>query len=252
LRANPSDRIGGAYHRPSKPPKRKRRRTTARRLGRWLVIGVLLGLTISVLLVLPLRWINPPTTAFVLQDSAAQNVLFYDWAAWENIGTAGPLAVVAAEDQRFATHFGFDINSIRQSLEARADGATLRGASTITQQTAKNLYLWPGRNFLRKGIEAYFTVLIETALSKQRILEIYLNIIEFGPGIFGISAASNTYFGKSPDALTDTEAALLAAVLPNPKALHVNDPSDYVRDRQRWIDSQMQRLRREDWITLVQ
>jgi len=238
--------------RPEPPRPKKRRRSAVRQLGRWLLIGLFVGLILSWLLVLPLRWINPPTTAFLLQDDIAQQALFYDWLAWEDIGGAAPLAVVAAEDQKFATHFGFDFTSIRRSLEASADGAALRGASTITQQTAKNLYLWPGRNFLRKGIEAYFTLLLETALGKRRILEIYLNIIEFGPGIFGVSAASKTFFGKSPDALTDAEAALLAAVLPNPRVLLVAGPSDYVRQRQRWIIGQMDRLRREGWIDSLQ
>ena len=199
-------------------------------------------------MVLPLRWIDPPTTAFMLQDDSGRDTLLHEWSAWTDIGIIPPVAVVAAEDQKFADHSGFDLNSIRQSVEDYADGESLRGASTITQQVAKNLYLWSGRSFFRKGIEAYFTVLIEATLSKQRILEIHLNIAEFGPGVYGVRAASKRYFGKAPNELTDSEAALLAAVLPNPKQLHAETPSAYVLGRQSWIVSQMQRLRREQWI----
>jgi monofunctional biosynthetic peptidoglycan transglycosylase len=203
-------------------------------------------------MVVPLRWLNPPTTAFILQDNITPQYFLSDWSTWENLGTASPLAVVASEDQLFANHFGFDLQSIRRSIEDHADGASLRGASTITQQVAKNLYLWSGRSFLRKGIEAYFTVLIETTLSKKRILEIYLNVAEFGPGIYGVGAASDAYFGKTPSELTNAEAALLAAALPNPKQLQVAKPSPYVLERQSWILQQMQRLQRERWITLLQ
>lgn len=198
-------------------------------------------------MVLPLRWIDPPTTAFMLQDDSDRKPVRYEWSAWENIGTTSPIAVVAAEDQKFASHFGFDLKSIRESVEDFNDGASLRGASTITQQVAKNLYLWPGRSFLRKGIEAYFTVLIEVTWPKKRILEIYLNIAEFGPGIYGVGAASEIYFGKSPIELSDAEAALLAAVLPNPKQLRVSQPTPYLLERRTWIIEQMQRLRREQW-----
>jgi len=245
------DRIGGGY-----PPLLARPKTQSRgalrRLGRWLGVCILVGVILSWMVVLPLRWIDPPATAFMLQDDSRRETILYEWSAWSDIGVASPIAVVAAEDQKFSSHFGFDLKSIQQSVEEHADGASLRGASTITQQVAKNLYLWSGRNFLRKGIEAYFTVLLEVALSKKRILEIYLNIAEFGPGIYGVRAASETYFGKAPNELTDAEAALLAAVLPNPKRLHAGNPSAYVRQRQSWIMQQMQRLRRERWIYSLQ
>lgn len=188
----------------------------------------------------------------MLQDKYKQELLLSGWWTWTDIGGASAIAVVAAEDQRFANHFGFDFRSIQQSLENHTDGTSLRGASTITQQVAKNLFLWPGRSFLRKGIEAYFTILIEATLSKKRILEIYLNIAEFGPGIYGVGAASKAYFGRPPSELTNADAALLAAVLPNPKQLHIDNPSAYVMQRQVWITEQMQRLQREGWITLLQ
>jgi len=202
-------------------------------------------------MVSPFRWIDPPTTAFMLQDNSGRIPVLYEWVAWRDAGVATPIAVVASEDQKFADHFGFDVKSIRDSVEDFSDGGSLRGASTITQQVAKNMYLWSGKSFLRKGIEAYFTVLIEATWSKKRILEIYVNIAEFGPGIYGVGAASKTFFGKSPVDLSGAEAALLAAVLPNPKQLRVDDPTPYVRERQSWIIKQMQRLRREQWIMLL-
>ena len=203
---------------------------------------------LSLLLVLPLRWVNPPTTAFMLQDDSGVQPLQREWVNWTDMGDALPIAVIASEDQKFASHSGFDVESIRDSVDEYAEGQALRGASTITQQVAKNLYLWPSRSFVRKGFEAYFAILLEALLSKKRILEIYVNIAEFGPGIYGAGAASAAHFDKAPSALDDTEAALLAAVLPNPRRLHVSRPSPYVRERQAWIIENMQRLRREQWL----
>lgn len=215
---------------------------------RWfalLVIGLMLA---SACLVLPLRWIEPPTTAFMLGDKSGRDPVLYEWTGWSALGSSAALAVVAAEDQKFASHFGFDLKSIQNSVMQYREGGTLRGASTITQQVAKNLYLWPGRSFMRKGIEAWFAMLIELCWPKRRILEVYLNIAEFGPGVYGVPAASRVYFGRTAAALGDAEAALLAAVLPNPHSLDVARPSDYVRARQRWILEQMRRLRREGWL----
>jgi monofunctional biosynthetic peptidoglycan transglycosylase len=247
MRVFPSDRIGQAY-RPRRRRNNEKGRSLLKRLIRWFSIVGLSAFGLSLLMVLPLRWIDPPTTAFMLQDKSSRKPVLYEWVAWNDIGVASPISVVAAEDQKFASHFGFDLNSIRESVEEFNDGASLRGASTITQQVAKNLYLWPSKSFLRKGIEAYLTVLIEATWSKKRILEIHLNIAEFGPGIYGVGAASRAYFGKSPIELSDAEAALLAAVLPNPKRLRVDNPTPYVRERQNWILGQMQRLRHEQWL----
>lgn len=213
---------------------------------------VALFVLLSALLVLPWRWIEPPTSSFMLQDASGRIPVAYQWTDWPGLGSAAAIAVVAAEDQKFAQHFGFDLRSIQDSVIKYRDGSSLRGASTITQQVAKNLYLWPGRNFVRKGIEAWFAVLIELSWPKQRILEIYLNIAEFGPGLYGVPAASREYFNKPATELTDAEAALLAAVLPNPAQLRADRPSPYVRERQLWILRNMQRLRREGWITLLQ
>jgi monofunctional biosynthetic peptidoglycan transglycosylase len=221
------------------------------RLLRFAGLLTLSVLLLSVLLVLPLRWVPPPTTAFMLQDQSGRVPVLYEWTDWPLLGTVAAMAVVAAEDQKFADHFGFDLESIQDSVKAYSDGESLRGASTISQQVAKNLYLWPGRSFVRKGMEAWFTLLIELSWSKERILEVYLNIAEFGPGLYGVPAASRFYFDKAPAALEDSEAALLAAVLPNPRQMDVSHPSAYVRDRQSWIQRHMARMHRENWITRI-
>lgn len=210
-----------------------------------LLTVLLLG---SVLLVVPLRWVAPPTTAFMLGDGSGRVPVLYEWTDWVGLGSGAALAVVAAEDQKFAQHFGFDLDSIQASVVKYRDGAALRGASTITQQVAKNLYLWPGRSFLRKAIEAWFTLLIEVSWPKRRILEVYLNIAELGPGLYGVPAASRVHFGKPASEISDAEAALLAAVLPNPHRLDAARPSDYVLERQRWILRHVERLRRERWL----
>ncbi len=227
----------------------KRKKTLGRRLVRWAATFVGALVVISFLLVLPLRWLNPATTAFMLRDNAEQ--LRHEWVDWSDLGTAMPLAVVASEDQRFADHFGVDFHSIRKSIEEAEDGGRMRGASTISQQLAKNLFLSPSRSFVRKGVEAYLSFVIEVCLSKRRILEIYVNVVELGPGIYGAGAASQILFGKTPMMLGDFEAALLAAVLPNPVRLKADAPSPHVRERQEWIVQQMQRLRREGWLTRI-
>jgi monofunctional glycosyltransferase len=155
-----------------------------------------------------------------------------------------PRAVIAAEDQRFLEHNGFDVVYISQAIADYRQGARLRGASTISQQVAKNLFLWSDRSYVRKALEGYFTLLIEICWQKERIVEVYLNIAELGPGVFGVGAASESYFGKSAAELTAAEAALLAAVLPNPRRLRVENPSEHVRDRQAWILGQMGTLER--------
>jgi len=153
-----------------------------------------------------------------------------------------PIAVVAAEDQRFPEHWGFDLGSISDAIRERQAKGRLRGASTISQQVAKNLFLWSRRSWLRKGLEAYFTVIIELSWPKRRILEVYLNIVQFGEHTFGISAASRRFFRKSPSELKEHEAALLAAVLPNPGSMQPHRPSAYVLQRASWVQRQMKVL----------
>jgi monofunctional biosynthetic peptidoglycan transglycosylase len=186
------------------------------------------------LLVLPWRWIPPPTTAFVARErlglgTAQAKAVQRQWVPMERISPQLAIAVVAAEDQKFPNHDGFDFDAI--SRAARENRRNTRGASTITQQLAKNLYLWPGRSLVRKALEAYFTLLIEWSWPKRRILEVYLNVAEFGPGVFGAETASRRFFGKSARWLDPGEAALLAAVLPNPKRMSAANPSVYVRSR---------------------
>lgn len=166
----------------------------------------------------------------------------YRWTDWDRIAPHAALAVIASEDQRFLDHHGFDFDQIRTALSDARRGERLRGASTISQQTVKNLFLWPGRSVIRKVLEAWLTVFVELCWSKQRILEVYLNVVEFGDGVFGITAASERYFRKLPAELTAEEAARLAAVLPNPTVLRVERPSAYVRTRQSWIRAQMAQL----------
>lgn len=196
-----------------------------------------------------LRWVDPPTTAFIVADridawaTSQPGYKFKQrWVDWPQISPSVKLAVVASEDQRFADHFGFDFVEIEHALQQRSHGTSKRGASTITQQTAKNLFLWSGQSWVRKGLEAYFTLLIETCWSKTRILEVYLNVAEFGPGVFGVGAASEHFFRQSAARLNRSQSALLAAVLPNPTLLRVNSPSRYVRTRQAWILQQMSAL----------
>lgn len=224
-------------------------RSLGRRLLRWLGLLVVGGLVFSIGSVALLRWIDPFTSAFMLRDRAValfsgdESYRFtHQWVDWQSISSSVKVAVIASEDQKFSEHSGFDFESIEKAWAGNKRGRKVRGGSTISQQVAKNLYLWPGRSYVRKGIEAYFTVLIETLWSKQRILEVYLNSAEFGKGVFGVEAASRRYFGKSAAKLSPQEGALLAAVLPAPKRLLVNKPSGFVRARQAWIARQVARL----------
>jgi monofunctional biosynthetic peptidoglycan transglycosylase len=207
------------------------------------LIAALVWVVLTVAIVGFLRWVDPPTSAFMLRERIASpdRALQHRWVDWELIADPMKVAVIAAEDQLFPDHFGFDLQSIDKALQERERGR-VRGASTISQQVAKNLFLWNGRSWVRKGLEAYFTVLIELLWPKQRILEVYLNVAEFGPGIYGVGAASEAFFRKPPARITTAEAALLAAVLPNPKRLRANAPSEYVRRRQNWIMGQMNGL----------
>jgi monofunctional biosynthetic peptidoglycan transglycosylase len=218
------------------------------RLFRFLLWTIAAWISLTLVLVLALRWIDPPTSAFMLQDAArgssAKNEykIRQRWIDWEDISNHAKVAVIAAEDQRFPQHFGFDLKSINDALDDMERGRRVRGASTISQQVAKNLFLWPGQSWIRKGLEAYFTALIELCWSKQRILEVYLNVAEFGRGIYGVGIASEHFFGKSATRINASEAALLAAVLPSPKRMRAANPSRYVRSRQAWILSQMRAL----------
>ncbi|HEY8682105.1 MAG TPA: monofunctional biosynthetic peptidoglycan transglycosylase [Rhodanobacter sp.] len=219
------------------------------RLLRSLVILVLAWLALSWLMVLLLRFVPPWTSAVMLERQLGAWIhgekdfqLRQHWMPWKQVSTWVPLAMVAGEDQKFPYHHGFDFDSIQDAMDAADDGKRLRGASTISQQTAKNLFLWNGRSFVRKGLEAYFTVLIELSWPKRRILEVYMNIAELGNGVYGVGAASELYFHTPPARLGAAQAARLAAVLPSPRRLHADQPSAYVLRRASWIQQQMGHL----------
>jgi monofunctional glycosyltransferase len=219
------------------------------RLLRAMVWLVVICMAASVLAVLILRWINPPFSAFMAQTQLAawtgrdSNYVFrHTWVDLDRISPNLPLAVVASEDQKFPEHWGFDVEAIEKAYALNLHSHKVRGASTISQQVAKNLFLWSGRSYFRKALEAYFTLLIESLWPKRRILEIYLNIAEFGTGTYGAEAAAQRFFHKSASRLTRDDAAVLAAVLPNPQRFSASAPSRYVQQRREWILSQMQAL----------
>ena len=227
----------------------RRRRSLRRRIAS---LAWKLGLGLVALSILPtgcLRWVDPPTTSFMIQSRFEAHPerpdgyrLRHYWVDWKDIAPHAKLAVVAAEDQRFLAHRGFDLNEIADAVYERVKNDRRRGASTISQQVAKNLFLWPDKSLVRKGLEAYFTTLIELFCPKRRILEVYLNVAQFGAGVYGIEAASVTYFRKPAARLSRDEAALVAAVLPNPLRLRVDRPSSYVQQRAQEIATQMERL----------
>jgi len=189
-----------------------------------------------------LRWINPPLTITQLTNWVSGYGLKRDYINFEEMSPNIRLAVMASEDQLFPDHNGFDIKSIKKALETNKKSKRIRGASTISQQVAKNVFLWQGRSWFRKGLEVYFTFMIELFWSKKRILEMYLNVAEMGKGIFGVEAASRSYFKKPASKLTRTEAARIAACLPNPKKYKAEPASSYVARRASWILRQMNNL----------
>jgi monofunctional glycosyltransferase len=168
--------------------------------------------------------------------------LHYEWKSAQKISKNLPIALVAAEDQKFPTHYGFDLEAMKKAHASNLRGRKIKGASTITQQLAKNLFLWSGRSYVRKGLEAWYTLLIELLWPKERILEVYMNVVEFGDGVYGAEAAARQHFGVSAAKLNTSQAARLAAVLPNPKRYNAKNPGPYVQRRARWIERQMRRL----------
>jgi len=205
-------------------------------------------LFVTVVVVLLLRWVNPPTTAFMLQEQAALRRrapgarLEHAWVSEAGLAPELRLAAIVGEDTYFAFHAGFDWDSLRAAQAYNKTAAHKRGASTISQQVAKNLFLWQHKSYLRKALEAYFTLLIEAAWPKCRILEVYLNIAQFGPRTFGAQAAARQFFGKQARDLTSQEAALLISVLPSPRKLQVDHPTHQVRLRQTMVLNSMRRV----------
>ena len=212
------------------------------RIFKWMVVAFF-GSTI--LAVVALRFIPVYFTPLMFIRCAQQITkgeeikLKHHWVPLSDISRHLPVAVMASEDQRFLLHHGFDYNAIEQAAMSNLKGGKKRGGSTISQQTAKNVFLWPGRSWVRKGLEAYFTVLIEMTWSKQRIMEVYLNSIEMGPGIYGADAVAQQHFDKTASELFRSECALIAATLPNPIKFSSKSPSPYMQKRKRQIEQQM-------------
>ncbi|MDE1461881.1 monofunctional biosynthetic peptidoglycan transglycosylase [Spartinivicinus poritis] len=205
-----------------------------------------------------LRWLDPPTTAYMIQRKLGANLpgpacqnISYRWQNWQNISPELALAVIAAEDQRFAEHIGFDFTAIQQAIKDGIAAKRLRGGSTISQQLTKNLFLWPERSLLRKGLEVYFTALIELTWPKQRILEVYLNTIQFDSCTFGVEAASHAFFNQSASQINRSQAALMAAVLPAPHRLKVTRPTQHLRRKQSWIVRQIKQLGGKHYLTQI-
>ena len=234
---------------PSKKPRR------VRRWFRWLLALPFLFAAASILQVAVLRFVDPPFSAFmaarVLEAWGSGDFGFrvaYDWRDLEKMAPSLPLSMVAAEDQNFANHHGFDFKAIEKARINNAKGRKVRGASTISQQVAKNLFLWQGGGYFRKGIEAWYTLLIELMWPKTRILEVYANVAEFGDGIYGAQAASRSYWHKDADKLSAAESARLAAVLPSPRRYSVSRPGPYVQRRANWIQRQSRQIGGTDYL----
>ncbi len=223
---------------------------------RWLFLWLpLLFVAFTVLQVLSLRWIDPPTSAFMLErrveawrDGDADFRLHYRWRPLGEISRWLPVSVIAAEDQKFLDHEGFDFEAIDKAMEHNAQSKRVRGASTISQQVAKNLFLWGGRNYVRKGLEAWYTVLIEHLWSKQRIVEVYVNIAEFGDGVYGADAAAHDLFGTTAARLSAAQCARLAVVLPNPRHWSAAKPNGWVQRRAAWVERQITQLGGPDYL----
>ncbi|MBY0066843.1 monofunctional biosynthetic peptidoglycan transglycosylase [Empedobacter falsenii] len=189
-----------------------------------------------------LKWINPPFTITQVQQGFEQGKFKRDYISYDEMGRNIKLAVIGSEDQKFPVHNGFDMDGIQKAIEKNKEGKKLRGGSTISQQVAKNVFLWQGRSWLRKGLEVYFTFMIEKIWGKQRILEMYLNTSEMGIGVFGVEAASEYYFNKPTKDLTKNEAARIAAALPLPRKYNVNPPSPFISRRASHIERQMRNI----------
>jgi monofunctional biosynthetic peptidoglycan transglycosylase len=209
---------------------------------RFIIKSSIAFVILSVLWVFMYTWVNVPVTPLMgIRKLQSKNkyIIRHQWVPLSKISRNLQLAVICSEDQRFIQHHGFDKEAIKKAIAAHKSGKRLRGASTISQQTAKNVFLWPHRSWIRKGLETYFTFLIETLWSKERILEVYLNSIEMGDGIYGAEAAAQFWFDTSANALNRDQAAAIAAILPNPIRFLANPPSEYIQKRKEWMMIQM-------------
>jgi monofunctional biosynthetic peptidoglycan transglycosylase len=213
------------------------------KLWRWVKKIFIILFIAQFIYIILLRWINPPITMTQFVSWISGHGLKRDYVDRDDISYNAKLAVISSEDQLFPDHSGFDWKNIKKAMayNKRKPGR-IRGASTISQQVAKNVFLWQGKSFIRKGLEVYFTFMIELIWGKKRILEMYLNVAEMGEGIFGIEMAARKYFNKTAKKLTQQEAAMITACLPNPKRFKVKQPSSYVIARSGWVMRQMENL----------
>lgn len=213
---------------------------------------ILILVLLSVALVLPFRWINPPITMVMLERDWQQRDTDYHidkkWLSWNNIPRHAALAAVVSEDQNFPHHHGIDVKAIKKAIAERKRRGELRGASTISQQVARNMYLWTGRSWIRKGLEVWFTGLVELCWPKQRILEVYLNIAEWGDGVFGLEAASRHHFGIPAARLSSWQSALLASTLPSPLNYNPAKPAPHLIERANWNLAQQRMLGGRAWL----
>jgi monofunctional glycosyltransferase len=217
-------------------------RRLLRNIALALFIILVAGPVVAVIL---FRFVPPPITPLMVIRAVEGKGLDHRWRPIDEVAPALPRALIAAEDARFCEHHGFDFNALQKAYANNEAGKKIRGGSTISQQTAKNVFLWPGRSYVRKGLEAWFTVLIEIGWGKKRIMEVYLNSIEFGPGIYGAESASRRYFGVGADKLTQTQASRLAAILPSPLKWRVIKPGKYVAKRTKKIGKASGTVRRD-------
>jgi monofunctional biosynthetic peptidoglycan transglycosylase len=215
-----------------------------RRVVKWIIKVILIFLSVTVGFVLLYKFVNPPITSFMISKyfSGGGTLIQKDWVSLADISPELPLAVIAAEDQKFLEHNGFDIDAIEKAIQDNAKGNRIKGGSTISQQTAKNVFLVPNRSWVRKGLETYFTFLIEVFWSKQRIMEVYLNVIEQGDGVYGVQASAVLNFNRDAKSINRSQAALMAVVLPNPVRYKIAAPTNYIRNRQGWVIRQMSNL----------
>ncbi|HEU5051935.1 MAG TPA: monofunctional biosynthetic peptidoglycan transglycosylase [Hanamia sp.] len=223
-----------------------RRRGLFRRLGRTFLKIILYGFLLSILYILFCKWVNPPITITQLDSFITGNGLKRDYIKYDEMGSNIKLAVMAGEDQLFPDHNGFDFKSIQKAIKHNQKSKSLHGASTISQQVAKNVFLWQHGGYFRKGLEVYFTFMIETFWSKKRILEMYLNVAQTGPGVFGVEAAAQHYFKKDANQLSRSEAAMIASCLPNPVLFTIHPMSHRVATRYPWILRQMNNLEADE------
>lgn len=229
-----------------------KKKGSGRRLWSRIKRILLLLFVLHLLYIVALKWINPPLTLTQIGSMVSGDGLKRDYVGAGDISPNLKLAVICSEDQIFPDHSGFDWKNIKKAMEYnKRKPNRIRGASTISQQVAKNVFLWQGRDWVRKGLELYFTKMIEWIWGKQRILDVYLNVIEMGPGIYGAEAASQAYFGKPAKTLTRKEAAMIAACLPNPKRFTVKPASPFVRGRSNWILVQMLFLEKDPDVQAV-